>query len=67
MADFLLSGCKYLAIVMTAVVCLAIALAFGSMRTPEYLNAESYQLMGSAMLASFAIFFIGIVAAKKLK
>lgn len=67
MAEYLRTGCKYLAIVMAAAVCTAIGLAFGPVRPLEYMDAENYQMMGGAMLASFAIFFIGALAAKKLK
>lgn len=66
MADYLRTGCKYLAILMAALVCLGIGVLFGHLQPLEYLDAQNYQMMGGAMLASFTIFFAGVLAAKKL-
>lgn len=66
MADYLRTGCKYLAILMAALVCLGIGVLFGHLQPLEHLDAQNYQMMGGAMLASFTIFFAGVLAAQKL-
>ncbi len=65
-ADYLRTGSKYLAILMAALVCLGIGVLFGHLQPLEYLTAQGYQMMGGAMLASFTIFFAGMLAAKNL-
>ena len=66
MADYLRTGCKYLAILMAALVCLGIGVLFGHLQPLEQLDAQNYQMMVGAMLASFTIFIAGVLAAKKL-